>query len=145
MSNSPPPTRFEPSTYAERFDFLHLAYRQGRLVPFIGSGLSAPALPGWSRLIADLAAWAEEPVRLSACPSEHELILASERVVSRVRGRGEDLAIGVERSLGIAQPTPATVALASTWWPLVMTTNYDRMFFEAFNNRHAPAGLGRAR
>lgn len=133
---------FRPLQYEEALDQLRAGYNRGLLVPFIGSGLSAPRLPLWSALVKILAEDAGlEDLQLQERPTDQQLILASERIVWNFRTQGRPLAKAIERAFrkpandadGVPQ---ATLELASIWWPLVLTTNYDTLFHEAFNRRH---------
>jgi hypothetical protein len=80
-------------------------------------------------------------VTLPEAPTDQQLILASERVVWQFRASGRSLAEAIERVFGgdsgaLPMQTEATRALATVEWPLVLTTNYDRMFNNAFNENH---------
>lgn len=133
---------FRPLHYEDALDQLRVGYNRGLLVPFLGSGLSAPRLPLWSALVKTLAEKAGlENLRLPKRPTDQQLILASERIVWSFRTQGKSLAEAINecfRALAGStnEPPAATIALASVWWPLVLTTNYDTLFYDAFNQRH---------
>lgn len=125
------------------------AYRRGRLVPFIGGGLSVPICATWSLLVGALereAGIIDEP------PTEHtfsqELIRRANRAVRRLRGRSpEGFPSSVRRALRVdgqtcaAEPPAQCNTLASLWWPLVLSTNYDDLFLTAFERVHGPGQL----
>lgn len=137
-----PAKSFETLSFGDGVDQLRASYRRGLLVPFIGSGLSAPKMRGWSSLVRALAdAAGIEDLHLPERPTDQQLILASERVVWQLRARGHSLGTKMDDALpdpgnsGMDVPS-ATQALASVWWPLVLTTNYDDLFLKSFNKRH---------
>lgn len=136
------PDSFKPLHYEEALDHLRAGYNRGLVVPFIGSGLSAPRLPLWSALVKTLAEKAGlEDLGLPKRPTDQQLILASERIVWSFRAQGKSLANAIQEAFHsparTANEVPqATLALASVWWPLVLTTNYDTLFHDAFNQRH---------
>ncbi|NMG76791.1 SIR2 family NAD-dependent protein deacylase [Aromatoleum diolicum] len=133
---------FRPLSYRDALDHLRVGYRRGLLVPFIGSGVNAPRLRLWSGLVKALAEEAGiRDVRLGTRPTDQQLILASERIVWQLRAQGRSLADAMQTTLpdpksSQDQPPPAVSALASAWWPLILTTNYDPLFLDAFNKRH---------
>lgn len=132
---------FEPLRYEEALDHLRVGYNRGLVVPFIGSGLSAPRLPLWSELVKTLAAIAGlDDLGLPERPTDQQLIVASERIVWSFRTQGRSLPAAIKSTfdsgMRVNQDIPeATNALASVWWPLVLTTNYDNLFRDAFNRR----------
>jgi len=136
------PDSFKPLHYEEALDQLRAGYNRGLVVPFIGSGLSAPRLPLWSALVKTLAEKAGlDDLGLAESPTDQQLILASERIVWSFRTQGKSLAKAIKEAFRSPARTgnevpPATLALASVWWPLVLTTNYDTLFHDAFNQRH---------
>jgi hypothetical protein len=141
---------FKILEWDDAIEYLTLAYRRGVLVPFIGSGLSAPAVPTWPDFIRRLADDSGQSLTFSSeHPSAQELVLMSERLVSKPPIRGEQFSVAVERALKCPDGdppccTPATKLLASVWWPLVLSTNYERMFLKEFNTRYSLKGLPRS-
>jgi hypothetical protein len=134
--------------FGEVLPRLVAAYESGRLVPFIGSGLSQPHCRSWPDLIQCLEAEAGAPLAAGAGvkPPADELIRRANEVTRRLRsGRPGEF----ERALGrsLFHPNPGcdipsqTVALARIWWPLVLTTNYDNFFVDAFAARFDAASL----
>jgi hypothetical protein len=133
-------------------------YESGRLVPFIGAGMSMPNCRGWEPLVIGLEAAAGAPagepdrkrVGSTAKPKEkprpEELI---RRVIAATRrlksGAGGEFEKAFESAL--FDPThdgtlpKQTAALAAIWWPLVLTTNYDNFYVEAFSKAFDPGGL----
>ncbi|OYT92274.1 MAG: hypothetical protein CFE43_09320 [Burkholderiales bacterium PBB3] len=136
------PQPFEVLSLSEGIDHLRAGYRRGLLVPFVGAGLSAPRMRGWLSLVKALAAEADvKDLKLPENPTDQHLILASERVVWQAKARGLSLGNLMAKCLPGTEcdhaATPAaTAALASVWWPLVLSTNYDRLFLDAFNAMH---------
>jgi hypothetical protein len=133
---------FKHLHYEEALDHLRVGYNRGLVVPFVGSGLSAPRLPLWPELVYSLAKIAGlDDLSLPERPSDQHLIIASERIVWSFRTQGISLAKAMMSIFqtaahpGVGMPE-ATEALASVWWPLVLTTNYDTLFRDAFNQRH---------
>ncbi len=121
------------------------AYRKGRLVPFTGGGLSAPACESWPGLVTSL----EREARITAAPPSagnppQELIRRANRAVRRLRTSDpEHFPAAVRRALRVAEAAPGpmaappqTTALARLWWPLVITTNYDDLFLTSFEMVH---------
>jgi hypothetical protein len=133
---------FEPLSYRDALDQLRVAHGRGLLVPFVGSGLCVPRLRLWPKLVKALACEANmDDLVLGSSPTDQELIVASERIVWRLRAAGRALAEVVENALPNPDSSenevpPGVDALASVWWPLVLTTNYDRLFVNAFNKAH---------
>jgi hypothetical protein len=85
-------TQFKILSYANAIDQLRVAHRRGLLAPFVGSGLSAPKLRLWPKLVQALAREAMvDDIRLGNPTSDQQLILASERIVWELRARGRPL------------------------------------------------------
>jgi hypothetical protein len=124
------------------FSELALAYGRGLLTPFTGAGISRPACPSWEELVVDL----ETVAGIAPAPStgSANLIRRASHAVQALRHRREgELARAIKHSMyhrarspdgGMHMP-PQTTALADIWWPLVLTTNYETLFIEAWNKR----------
>ena len=117
------------------------AYEQGRLVPFIGAGLSVPACRLWGPFVAGL----EQAAGIEAEGGDDKpdgLVLSANRAISRLRALGTaTLAKEVREALfdEKVQTPPQTDALARLWWPIVLSTNYDDCLVTAFEKRQRKA------
>ena len=115
------------------------AYARGRLVPFLGSGMSREVCRDWPGMIKALEASAGTAGNASDArgsgSSELDYVRRAAQALAQLRlGRGETVADSVSKALlenGPAAPPPQTRALASLYWPLVLTTNYDDLFAAA--------------
>jgi hypothetical protein len=120
------------------------AYESGRLVPFVGSGLSSGACTSWPVMIERLEERAfpdrSQRARRSSRTQPSDLI---ERANSAVRALKTGTPRQFERAMRYAvvarkNTIPrSTRALADVWWPLVLTTNYDNCYVAAFLERFA--------
>ncbi len=116
------------------------AYERGRLVPFIGSGMSMPIARSWKGLITGL----EEAAGIALSTKDEDnkpegLVRRANKATRKLRLADEAHFYAVVRSLmGDLQsdPPPQTLALARLWWPLVLTTNYDNLFVVAHRRQH---------
>jgi SIR2-like domain len=116
---------------------LQFAYDAGRLVPFLGSGMSFPACRLWKGLIEQLevAAGFSSSSPTTDHPSPGELTRRANRAVQQLRisQSADKFADSLREALHLVSTVPLTTAsLAKTFWPLVMTTNYDDLFWTAF-------------
>lgn len=112
------------------------AYEAGRLVPFLGAGMSAGACHLWPQFVVNL----ERAADIQATEGGKEpgadptrLIQRANRAVTRLKNRNRaEFPAALRAALeipGVQQAPPQTAALAKTWWPLVLTTNYDDWFY----------------
>jgi hypothetical protein len=123
-------------------------YESGRLVPFIGAGMSMPSCRGWEALVVDLEAAAGTPADASPTestqsatatkPRPEELIrrvaAATRRLKSAATGEfDEAFAKGLFDPKYRNTIPEQTEAIAAIWWPLTLTTNYDNFYVEAFS------------
>ncbi|MFS0757484.1 SIR2 family protein [Noviherbaspirillum sp. 1P10PC] len=106
-------------------------YDRGLLVPFIGSGMSDPVCTRWEPFIKGLeqqAGFEQEPnINLSVI--ERGLF-----AIQRLRLNGADVARAVRASVYTDNDdldSTHSPALASFFWPLVCTTNYDDVYLRA--------------
>ncbi|MCC7011446.1 MAG: SIR2 family protein [Planctomycetes bacterium] len=125
-------------TFDELMPRLVAAYERGRLVPFIGSGMSVGACPTWLGFVAEL----ERAARLDGAPSQSDpesLIQRAQRATRKLRLEGAERLASVTaqilRAAGV-RSTPQTDELAAIWWPLVLTTNWDDVFVAAHRAAH---------
>jgi hypothetical protein len=114
------------------------AYEQGRLVPFVGAGLSTPACHLWPKFVHALESQVEATDRWAGDETPDGLIMRANRAIRQLRGLGtENLSNGVRSALYANKELPAqTRALCRVWWPIILTTNYDDCLVEAFKQSH---------
>lgn len=117
-------------------------YDKGLLVPFLGAGMSRPACPDWAGLIEELERQSGvQPGEGAVGPAD--LVRRANRAVRILKRKNRD---DFPRALRHAlypspmQPPPQTEALARIWWPLVLTTNYDDLFAQAYRRNFREAG-----
>lgn len=127
----------EGATFETVLPRLVSAYEQGRLVPFIGAGMSVRACHLWQPFVARLEekAGGAPPVVEDGKPDS--LILRANRAIGRMRALGTAaLADNVRAALFTGEQAipPQTIALSRLYWPLVLTTNYDDCLLTAFQN-----------
>ena len=123
-------------------------FESGRLVPFIGAGMSAPVCNGWPAFIQALeraAGMAEMPLAADA-PRETLVRRANLAVRMLKRAAPGKFATAVRASL-LTRPDESPSALAQTdalarlGWPLVLTTNYDNCYAAAYQRLAAGRDL----
>jgi len=134
------------------FEFDHIlprlvtAYAAGRLVPFIGVGMSRPHCADWPGLIRGLESAAQIGGQPPLTPhtKPEQLIQRANRAVRMLRSRaaGEfEAALGEALFVKRDAVPKQTAELARIWWPLVLSTNYDNFFVQAFAQAFGPRGL----
>lgn len=129
--------KFKPLSFDEVLPRLVASYRKGKLVPFTGSGISAPSIPTWEGFIKKLAPTIDQEKKYTSA----QLISISEEVITDLQRKGgEQFIKAIKESLGIAERTPPIPrqckVLSKLWWPLVMSTNYDSLFVESYRAEH---------
>jgi hypothetical protein len=120
--------------FEEALPRLAAAYDRGLLVPFLGAGMSRPACPDWTGLITGLERQCgiDPP---STPPIAADLVRRGHRAVRILKRRNPDgFSNAVKKALFTSdhKPPPQTLALGRIWWPLVLTTNYDHLFAQAY-------------
>jgi hypothetical protein len=119
--------------------WLVAAYENGKLVPFIGAGMSRPACADWLGLVKNLEdAAGLDSDSTEAAPSE--LIRRSNDCVRYLKAKQSsefaEVLLAALRSPDWEKGIPKqTEALAQLWWPLVLSTNYDDYYVAAFKQR----------
>jgi hypothetical protein len=135
---------------AENFDLQSLCafYDRGYLVPFIGSGMSRPACTDWAKFVELLEGPkpAGEPAG-----SASTLIQRALFALQILRQEGANIAEAISNAIYCtdAKVPDQAVALASIYWPLICTTNYDDIYLRAKllcqkDKAELPRVLGRA-
>jgi hypothetical protein len=117
------------------------ARRGGRLVPFVGAGISRPHCRSWPQFIEELyRGFGEIAAPALVANNPESLYRAADRVAAwlRLRPPAERLALFRGALQNPDQPglPDQALALASFEWPLVITTNYDDVVPRAFRQRH---------
>lgn len=106
------------------------AYRRQTLVPFLGAGMSVPSFRLWQEFVAELERIAQVGTTGGAFPLER-----SHRALQALRRGGQhslsDALRSAMRSSSADEVTKQTEALAEMQWPLVLTTNYDDLYYRA--------------
>lgn len=133
--------------FDEALPSLRAARRGGRLVPFVGAGLSRPHCRSWPHFIEALyRGFDEAPAPALASIDPESLYRAADRVAAWLRLRPAEERLALLRK-ALHDPDapdlpPQAVALASFDWPLVITTNYDDLVPRAFRQRRRDDGAG---
>lgn len=115
-------------------------YDAGRLVPFLGAGMSRKVCPDWEGFIHELETLAglgrddDDDDDGKLVNTADTLTRRGMRAVRLLRREDPDRFVdAISRALkyepGVECP-PQTNALAKIWWPLVLTTNYDDLFLK---------------
>ncbi len=134
----------------------HLAalYREGRLTPFLGLGMSLPTCTDWKSFLAQLAMQAgmaanDVPPIFTAStgqPTAEESYRLAETLTMLLKSRTPDQRDDAYRkALRVIStppsamiPTSQMLALAALEWPLILTTNYDDLYWKAKQKTDAP-------
>ena len=128
------------------------AYHEGLLVPFIGSGMSAGSCVSWHTLLSNL----ERQVCNSQthelpeeAPTSEELYRFADNLTALIdpmpRAKRRRLYLNAISNNPHCVP-PQSEQLASVFWPLVISTNYDDVFWSSvrYSRSHTPRVLGRS-
>jgi len=138
-------TIFRELTFDEVLPRLVVTYNKGKLVPFTGAGISANNVPGWEGFLRNLCTNSERkfPLKKKKKPfTPQDLIQLSDDLVTQLSRESKDKFIQcVKNSLGYGPGShpgisPQYCSLASIRWPLILTTNYDTMYFDCLQHFH---------
>jgi hypothetical protein len=118
--------------FAEVLPSLRAARRAGRLVPFLGAGISRPQCRGWPDFIQTLYRIFNEASATAVRSDDPEgLYRAADRVAAWLRLRSskdrQDILRRALHDRTPPEPPEQAQALASFAWPLILTTNYDEV------------------
>ncbi|HTV21075.1 MAG TPA: SIR2 family protein [Polyangiaceae bacterium] len=112
-------------------------YQTGKLVPFVGSGLSVPVCTGWAEFVRRLSSSARLDAAALDMDDPRQLIRYAYSAVRTLKAQKQGTFEAAVRHALVRspedapKPSPAMRALARIWWPLVLTTNYDTTFERA--------------
>jgi len=121
--------------FQEILPLLVSSYQRGRLVPFLGAGMSTPNLTLWEKFVENLEKAAHSDSDAKINPE-----IRAQRVCTIIRNsKGH---AGFLEAVGSALKTECSenqsadipvnlLTLAKICWPLVVSTNYDDLFFQA--------------
>jgi hypothetical protein len=113
-------------------------YQRGRLVPFLGAGMSAPRLTLWKDFVKKLEDYAKLPAATGTPDARAQRAC---RMIQNRYGRHKFLD-DLRNALATTclEIPKNTLSLAQIRWPLVVSTNYDDLFFYACRCRRPLSG-----
>jgi hypothetical protein len=139
------------------------AYQRGRLVPFLGAGMSYPRLHLWKEFVANLEDRARDIMQRHAQADGGQPALAAEPVTGSPEARANQFTGRAQRASTVLRNAcdpdqffkavqsallnadtavpEQTEALAAIAWPLVITTNYDDLYYGACRCSSVPSEL----
>ena len=125
---------------ATEFATLRDVHRDGKLIPFIGAGLSMPlGLPSWSKLtdiIAEQLGYDPEVFALSGNNLQlAEYYVAVKGSIGPLRSEMDRLFNPTDEAISSSRTHSALVEMEL---PIIYTTNYDRIIERAFELREIP-------
>ena len=129
-------------------------YQRGLLVPFIGSGMSRPTCTSWNIFLATLAHQAgmdDDARKLTDATATLEsaaLYRIADTVVHKMHAlphaeKARRYREGIHNHPVGSQPIPAQMKALTDglYWPLVLTTNYDDLYWAACKERRNTPSL----
>lgn len=127
-------------TGTTEFTALRDMRRDGKLIPFVGAGLSIPlGLPSWSKLmdiIAEQLDYDPEVFRLSGDNRQlAEYYVAVKGSIGPLRSEMDRLFNPTDQAV---ESSRSHTALVQMGLPLIYTTNYDRIIERAFELKKVP-------
>jgi len=136
-------------SFPDAVSYLATLYDMGVLVPFIGSGMSMLTCTDWQTFLKKLAGGAGIKAPKSMKSEESKMFLADATVdalrpltykerIQRYRDALSNSQLDEDMKI-----TPQSEALAKLDWPLVLSTNYDDIYWRAVGER-APGELDEA-
>jgi hypothetical protein len=137
--------RLEKLPFEDLLPLLVCTYQRGRLVPFIGAGMSAHRVVLWDEFVCKFESLAGLTPYQTApdCPRTPKCLkipilsndARAQRAYTRLQNQytQERVLERIREALeGADETVPAqTASLAQISWPLVITTNYDDLYYQA--------------
>lgn len=138
-------------------------YQRGLLVPFIGSGMSRPTCTDWLTFLLRLARIAKMDAEVAQLKREQDKpqeeapdyglrYRIADRIVHQMHSltpseKAQRLRVGIQGwddSVRAAIPENLTALTDGLLWPLVITTNYDDLYWAAcVEQKQVPEIIGR--
>lgn len=126
-------------TFSDVLPRLVSAYAVGKLVPFIGAGMSSKACPCWEEMVTGLETHAQKiGAPVDGNELSKQLLQRASHIGTILRRKGNQHLIAALRDViykGAAEVPDQTRALAAIDWPLILTTNYDDLLKVALERR----------
>jgi hypothetical protein len=125
-------------TFEQVLPLLVSTYHRGRLVPFIGAGMGVPTLGLWENFVRSLERQAEHGTS-PGTPDKR-----AQRAAVKIKNSGKVYwPTAIREALkGKGKGIPRqTQELAKIHWPLVISTNYDDLFYGECYNQVAAGQL----
>ncbi len=133
------------------------AYREGILVPFLGSGMSMGVCTSWHDMLIGLLKKLDlkvpDDLKTDKAHDSKSLYRVADEVIGPLEAqplkkRAKIYRAGLSYGRFTKDIPSQTKALAGAFWPLVITTNYDDVYWKATpkgGQNPAPTVLGRDR
>lgn len=129
--------------FSQALPQLAALYRQGLLVPFLGSGMSINVCGTWDQLLTKLAILTKirvESFMMSPNTNDIAKMQLADEAVDAIKSYPLEEQITIYRKAlipeGQIRVIPnKTKALANLFWPLVIQTNYDDVYWKAVDDR----------
>jgi hypothetical protein len=117
-------------------------YMRGRLVPFLGAGMSAPRLALWDDFVWKLEEQTPHVCHPDASDAKKLLEVRAQRACATIQNAyGRKCFLDTIRCAlkGKSEDMPAqTTSLAAIRWPLAVSTNYDDLYYGACRTGQTP-------
>jgi SIR2-like domain len=114
----------------------------GRLVPFVGAGLSRPMCRNWASFLDELNRHLGVKVDRVSPATQDDLYRIADRAAFALRflpveGRRARIRAALLDTSVPQQIPPQSISLAHGYWPLLITTNYDDVMLAALQAAHS--------
>lgn len=119
---------------------LAATYMRGKLVPFIGAGMSVPRLALWKEFVRQLED--EAGIRSPDDDKGNDLDVRAQRACAKLQNSRGPACFLKSLSNALTGTSdcvpPQTTRLASIRWPLVVSTNYDDLYYGSCRSAQGP-------
>jgi len=117
---------------------LSALYKNSLLVPFIGSGMSVPNCRTWPQFLTALSSETKNKVVENSFANA---VIVAQEAVNVIRALPPEKQVEVYRAALMSNGTRKGIPiqckeLAGLYWPLVISTNYDDIFWSCFQDSY---------